>query len=198
MNFAPAMPATTEQRTQWHRRGIDFALKNKISMFPLLAFPGIQFAFSGQISSASQFSAIGGANPDLAIENTFQVGDNLSMTRGNHTFKVGADVRRYRFDDINGGGTLIFGSIFSSSSDTAGSGAPLADFLFGDPSNTDGKQLLDWSRQRDLYAGVFRTTGSPPRLTLNMGMRYDLYPADRRSRSGWLFDLRTGKKRSGR
>ena len=38
--------------------GVDFALKNKISMFPfpLQAFPGIQFAFSGQISSAFQSS----------------------------------------------------------------------------------------------------------------------------------------------
>src|SRR6185312_13282128 len=42
--------------------GVDFALKNKIAMFPfpLLAFPGITFAFSGQISSATQFSSIGG------------------------------------------------------------------------------------------------------------------------------------------
>jgi hypothetical protein len=178
--------------------GIDFALKNKISMFPfpLLAFPGIQFAFSGQISSTAQFSAIGGGNPDLAIENTFQYADNLSVTRGNHTFKMGGDFRRYRFDDINGGGTLIFGSIFSSSSDSPGSGAPLADFLFGYPSNTDGKQLLDWSRQRDLYAGFFFQDDwkISPRLTLNMGIRYDLFtqPIDDRDRGG-LFDLRTGK-----
>ena len=178
--------------------GIDFALKNNIAMFPfpLLAFPGIQFAYSGQISSAAQFSAIGGGNPDLAIENTFQYADNLSVTRGNHTFKVGADFRRYRFDAINGGGTLIFGSIFSSSSDTPGSGAPLADFLLGYPSNTDGKQLLDWSRQRDLYAGFFFQDDwkVSRRLTLNVGVRYDLFtqPVDDRDRGG-LFDLRTGK-----
>ena len=162
----------------------------------MLAFPGIQFAYSGQISSAAQFSAIGGGNPDLAIENTFQYADNLSVTRGNHTFKVGADFRRYRFDAINGGGTLIFGSIFSSSSDTPGSGAPLADFLLGYPSNTDGKQLLDWSRQRDLYAGFFFQDDwkVSRRLTLNVGVRYDLFtqPVDDRDRGG-LFDLRTGK-----
>jgi outer membrane receptor protein involved in Fe transport len=178
--------------------GVEFAAKNNIAMFPfpLQAFPGIQFAFSGQISSAAQFSSIGGGNPDLAIENTFQYADNLSITRGNHTFKIGGDFRRYRFDAINGGGTLIFGSIFSSSSDTAGSGAPLADFLFGYPSNTDGKQLLDWSRQRDLYAGVFFQDDwkISRRLTLNIGIRYDLFtqPVDDRDRGG-LFDLRTGR-----
>jgi len=178
--------------------GVEFAQKNNVAMFPfpLLAFPSIVFAFSGQISSATQFSGIGGGNPDLAIENTFQWADNLSITRGNHTFKIGADARRYRFDDINGGGTLLFGSIFSSSSDTAGSGAPLADFLFGYPSGTDGRQLLDWTRQRDFYAGFFFQDDwkISPRLTLNMGIRYDLYtqPVDARDRGG-LFDLRTGK-----
>jgi outer membrane receptor protein involved in Fe transport len=178
--------------------GVDFARKNNIALFPfpLLAFPSIVFAFSGQISSATQFSGIGGGNPDLAIENTFQWADNLSVTRGNHTFKIGADMRRYRFDDINGGGTLLFGSIFSSSSDTAGSGSPLADFLFGYPAGTDGRQLLDWTRQRDFYAGFFFQDDwkVSPRLTLNMGIRYDLYtqPVDARDRGG-LFDLRTGK-----
>ena len=87
------------------------------------------------------------------------------------------DVRRYRFDNINGGGTLIFGSIFSSSTDSAGSGAPLADFLMGYPSNTDGKQLLDWARQRDLYVGSYFQDDwkISPRLTINFGIRYDLY-----------------------
>ena len=178
--------------------GVAFAQKNNIAMFPfpLQAFPGIIFAFSGQISSATQFSGIGGGNPDLAIENTFQWADNLSITRGNHTFKTGVDIRRFRFDDINGGGSLLFGSIFSSSSDTAGSGAPLADFLFGYPSGTDGRQLLDWTRQRDLYAGMFFQDDwkISPKLTINMGIRYDLYtqPVDARDRGG-LFDLRTGR-----
>jgi outer membrane receptor protein involved in Fe transport len=177
--------------------GVAFANKHNVAMFPfpLLAFPGITFAFSGQISSATQFTGIGGGNPDLAIENTFQWADNISITRGNHTFKAGADVRRYRFDAINGGGTLLFGSIFSSSSDTPGSGAPLADFLMGYPSGTDGRQLLDWTRQRDLYAGVFFQDDwkISPRLTINMGLRYDLYtqPVDARDRGG-LFDSRTG------
>ena len=65
--------------------------------------------------------------------------------RGNHTFKVVADFRRYRFDNINGGGTSIFGSIFTSSSDAAGSGAPFADFLIRLSFEYRGKQLLDWS-----------------------------------------------------
>ena len=177
--------------------GVAFAQKNNIGLFPfpILGFPSINFAFSGQNSGTTQFSGIGGGNPNLAIENTFQYADNISITHGNHTFKTGGDLRRYRFDNINGGGTLIFGSIFSSSSDTPGSGAPLADFLMGFPSNTDGKQLLDWARQRDLYTGFYFQDDwkFSPRLTINAGIRYDLYtqPVDARDRGG-LFDVATG------
>ena len=177
--------------------GLAFAQKNNIAVFPfpIRGFPAYSFAYSGQGSGSSQFSGIGGGSPDLAIENTFQVADNISITRGHHTFKTGGDFRRYRFDNINGGGTLIFGSIFSSSSDSSGSGAPLADFLMGFPSNTDGKQLLDWARQRDLYAGFYFQDDwkISSRLTMNAGIRYDLYtqPVDARDR-GALFDSRTG------
>jgi hypothetical protein len=177
--------------------GLAFAQKNNIALFPfpIQGFPGYSFLYSGQNSGSAQFSGIGGGNPFLSIENTFQVADNISITRGNHTFKAGGDFRRYRFDNINGGGTLIFGSIFSSSSDSSGSGAPLADFLMGYPSNTDGKQLLDWARQRDLYAGFYFQDDwkISSRLTLNLGIRYDLYtqPVDSRDR-GALFDARTG------
>ena len=177
--------------------GVAFAQKNNIAMFPfpVQGFPTVQFAYSGQNSGTTEFSQIGGGAPNLSIENTFQGSDNLSITHGNHTFKTGVDVRRYRFDNINGGGTLIFGSIFSSSTDSAGSGAPLADFLMGYPSNTDGKQLLDWARQRDLYVGSYFQDDwkISPRLTINFGIRYDLYtqPVDARDRGG-LFDVSNG------
>src|SRR5262249_24445704 len=116
-------------------------------------------------------------------------------TRGNHTFKTGAELRRYRFDNIYGGGTLIFGPIFTSSSDAPGSGSPFADFMLGFPSATDGKQLLDWAPQRDLYSGGFFQDDwkISARLTLNFGVRYELYtqPVDALDRGG-LFDAVTG------
>src|SRR6185295_19690414 len=70
------------------------------------------------------------------------------------------------------------------------------DFLMGFPSGSQGTQLLDWSRQRDTYVGSYFQDDwkVSPRLTLNMGIRYDLYtqPIDYRDRGG-LFNVRTGK-----
>ncbi|MBM3786731.1 MAG: TonB-dependent receptor [Acidobacteria bacterium] len=178
--------------------GAEFARQNNIALFPfpVQSFPGIAFNFSGLINTQSQFSSIGGGDPNINIENTYQLSDNLSISRGKHNFKTGIDARRYLYDVIRGGGQLIFGSIFSSSSNAPGSGAPLADFLMGFPSSTQGTQLLDWSRQRDVYVGGYFQDDwkLSSKLTLNLGIRYELYtqPIDARDRGG-LFDPRTGR-----
>jgi len=178
--------------------GAEFARTNNIALFPfpVQSFPSIAFNFSGLINTQSQFSSLGGGDPNINIENTYQLTDNLSIMKGKHAFKVGIDARRYLYDVIRGGGQYIFGSIYSSSSDAPGSGAPLADFLFGYPSATQGTQLLDWSRQRDVYVGTYFQDDwkVSSKLTLNYGLRYELYtqPIDARDRGG-LFDARTGR-----
>lgn len=178
--------------------GVEFAKQNNISLFPfpVQSFPNLSFNFSGLVNTQTQFTSLGGGDPNINIENTYQLSDNLSITRGNHAMKLGVDARRYLYDVIRGGGQLIFGSIFSSSSDAAGSGAPLADFLMGFPSGTQGTQLLDWSRQRDSYVGMYFQDDwkITRRFTLNLGLRYELYtqPIDARDRGG-LFDVRTGQ-----
>jgi hypothetical protein len=178
--------------------GAEFARTNNITLFPfpVQSFPTIAFNYSGAVNGQSQFNSIGGGDPNINIENTYQLSDNISITRGSHTIKTGIDARRYLYDVIRGGGQLVFGSIFSSSSDVAGSGAPLADFLMGYPSATQGTQLLDWSRQRDIYVGTYFQDDwkVTPKLTLNLGFRYELYtqPIDARDRGG-LFDARTGQ-----
>ncbi|MBI4904349.1 MAG: TonB-dependent receptor [Acidobacteria bacterium] len=178
--------------------GAGFARQNNIALFPfpVQSFPGIAFNFSGLINTQSQFTGIGGGDPNINIENTYQLSDNLSVTRGKHAMKAGIDARRYLYDVIRGGGQLIFGSIFSSSTDSPNSGAPLADFLMGFPSSSQGAQLLDWSRQRDVYVGTYFQDDwkVSSRLTLNLGFRYELYtqPIDLRDRGG-LFDPRSGR-----
>jgi hypothetical protein len=42
----------------------------------------------------------GSGGPNLNIENLFQGADDLSWTKGSHSMKMGADMRRDRFDTI--------------------------------------------------------------------------------------------------
>jgi hypothetical protein len=181
--------------------GAGFADQNRLSLFPfpVRGFPVINFFFSGLEQGAAQFTSWGGGNSNLNFENRFQWSDNLNITHGGHTFKVGTDIRRYRIETLKGTpffGQYIFGSIFSSSSDRSGSGAPFADFLMGFPSAISGTQMLDWGREREIYWGTyFQDDWKVSRqLTLNLGIRYDLFtqPVDARDR-GALFNARVGR-----
>lgn len=178
--------------------GLDFATGNGIAVypFPVLMFPNIVFSPSGLASGNQSFTSLGSGGPNLNIENTFQVSDNLTWNRGSHSLKMGADLRRRRFDVLFGGGQTIFGSIFSSSSNDPGSGSPLADFLLGYPAQLTGTQLPDWARLRDVYTGAYFQDDwkLTSRFTLNLGIRYELFtqPVDARDR-GSLFDARTGQ-----
>ncbi len=180
--------------------GAAFAQQHNLALFPapILGFPNIVFNYSGQLSGTSEFSGWGGGDPNLNVENRFQWADNLSWMHGKHAIKVGADVRRERFDTVKGTpffGQEIYGATFTSSSNSPGSGLPLADFLLGDPSFIQGTPMLDWGRQRSAYFGGFvqddwKITRS---LTLNLGLRYELFtqPVDARD-LGSLFNIQNG------
>lgn len=173
--------------------GVEFARAHNIALldFPVKAFPSIEFSWTGIQASSVQFTPLAGGNDNLNYEYTWQVNDNLNMQRGTHSIKLGGDFRRYAFDKIGaGGGTYYFGPWFTASADVPNSGAPFCDFLYGSLSVAHGGQMLDWARQRDIYVGFYlqddwRVT---PRLTLNLGIRYDLYtqPVDAKNRGGFF------------
>ncbi|MGH9720589.1 MAG: TonB-dependent receptor domain-containing protein, partial [Bryobacteraceae bacterium] len=162
--------------------------------FPVQGFPSFTFSRTGQISGQILYTGFGGGTSNLNLENTYQWVDNFTLIRGNHAIKLGADLRRHRVDQLTGGfGEYIFGSIFSSSSNDAGSGDPWADFLLGFPSiQNPSRRMIEWGRLRFLYAGSFIQDDwkVTRRLTLNLGLRYELYtqPVDARDIGG-MYDL---------
>lgn len=169
-----------------------FARQVGMMMYPFSVpgFPSLDFSPSGQISGQVLYHSVGGGGSNLNFENTFQWVDSATRIHGNHAIKFGGDVRRHRLDQLSGGsGDVYFGSIFSSSSIVPGSGDPWADFLMGFPSlENPGTRMVQWGRLRDTYAGVYIQDDwkVTPRLTLNLGVRYDLYtqPVDARNVGG--------------
>jgi hypothetical protein len=123
----------------------------------------------------------------------------LSWIHGKHAVKTGVDIRRARFDMVKGTpffGQEIYGATFTSSSNSTGSGLPLADFLLGYPSFIQGTPMIDWGRQRSIYFGGFVQDDwkLTRKLTLNLGLRYELFtqPVDARD-LGSLFNIETGQ-----
>jgi hypothetical protein len=124
-------------------------------------------------------------------ENIYQFVDNLKFIHGRHTITLGADVRRYLLNMTaasNAEGSLKFNGAYTSSDPnlvnkpgTMGSGSSVADLVMGNPielsapTQYPGDMFNVRSTAWNFFASDdYRVT---PRLTLNLGLRYELPPA---------------------
>ena len=127
------------------------------------------------------FAITGGGNPSRQGSGTLQLIDNLTWTKGTHTFKFGFDFRRMTDHDDNVFGSYRSGLYTFNGTSTIGGtvGDPFTQFLLGYPDytilatvtnpNMDGLGYsYAWFAQDD-----WKVT---PHLTLNYGLRYELHP----------------------
>jgi hypothetical protein len=181
--------------------GVPFAQQINFALFPgpVAGFGTINFNYSGVQAGTQEFTTIGGGDLNNNIETRGQLGDSISWAHGKYAVKFGIDLRNARLNTLRGSPVFAaeyYGAVFTSSSDSAGSGLPFADFLLGYPSSILGAPMLQWGPQRDSYFGGFVQDDwkITPKLMLNVGIRYELYtqPIDARN-LGSLLDIRTGK-----
>jgi hypothetical protein len=113
--------------------------------------------------------------PQIRKNHTFQFTDNVAWVSGRHTWKFGADARRYRLFYL----VEDFGQGLFSFSDGAGSvsGTAFSDFLLGRPflsyaqaGNSGGNDRLDYFGA--YFSDEFHATR---RLTLTYGLREEFY-----------------------
>jgi hypothetical protein len=112
---------------------------------------------------------------DIPVTN-YQLFDALSIFRGRHSLRVGADIiytQYYQYYPNNARGSL---SVLGRVTGGTATPVPMADFLLGLPDS--GSVLLDPRRNYLTYKTEamfiqddFKIT---PTLTLNLGLRYDL------------------------
>ena len=114
--------------------------------------------------------------PGRSISWNTQFIDNLTWTKGKHTFKFGADIRSLRaqtnlgFTTGDNYGDYAFSGNFT--------GQPWADFLLGVPVNTSVAVVqLDNDGSAIHYKGYAQDSWRvTPRLTLEYGVRYEVHP----------------------
>jgi len=155
---------------------------------------------TGDIASTGAISGVGNALginrcncPLLESENQYQFVNNWTKIKGNHTFKVGADIR-YALNlrvpsDAHRAGELSF-----ANTDTH---LALATFLLGEV--TTFKRYVSTSttaaeRQKRWFFYGQDTWRLTPKLTLSYGLRWDIYFPEKVNAkgNGGLLDLGTG------
>jgi len=165
--------------------------------------PGINYV--GQpIFAFTGFSTLGnasGANPFLFRDNQFTGDINVSWTKGKHATKYGYtyyhfDLNHFQPSVGSGvsnprGGFMFQGSMTSNTSTVTAYNA-LADMLLGLPNNGTGiavaknEQLYNPNSLRWTEIGAYaqdQWTVSP-KLTINYGIRYEIYPAPYTDKTG--------------
>jgi hypothetical protein len=139
---------------------------------------GVPFAsFAGD-----GFGAIGDTQdgPYFINDNTLQIVDNVSWTRGKHTFRFGFEYDRQNFNQIGNQfsrGQFAFQPNATQSSTKTG-GDAFAEFLLGDVyQSTVAVALATANFQRNAEAAFVDDTWKVnPKLTLTLGLRYELTP----------------------
>lgn len=155
----------------------------------------------------------GSRNPNSNITNTWSVPAYLTKITGNHTFRFGGEWRRFQVNQSGGsfnfgGGAFCFTNQFTARDpqNRSSGGAAFADLLLGAPSANTGfascngnaavTQLenvspttFEWSYLAGYVQDDWKVT---PKLTLNLGFRYDYEqpPVERfnRQNRGFAFD----------
>ena len=112
------------------------------------------------------------AASNLDDSQTYQLVDNVSYVKGRHTLKAGADVRKL-YDNATTNNTP-FGSL-SFTSDISGDAA--AAYMLGFPRTTLTPEGVPITKARQWRIGAYAQDDwkLTPKLTINVGLRYDLF-----------------------
>ena len=131
------------------------------------------------------YTTIGDRNfglPTQTRNNSYQFADNLSLQLGRHGLKIGVEAIRYQLNNLTDNFYLpsftFRGVPFTAgvATDATSGGSLFADFLLGHPNLTqrsDGDSLI-YLRRWGVSPYIQDDWKISNRLTLNLGLRYDL------------------------
>ncbi len=199
VNHAPSQQATIQEVSRFSARATNqlalgytrFALRvsSREDGLNIAQQLGLQGADTGPDASSMASLTISGESgyssanlPEVVPQNTWQLSDTISFTRGAHESRFGFSALENRFGFFqlaNSSGALSFtGTYTNNPASSSGTGAGFADFLLGLPASSGKSAFLKGSpylRYGEYGAFVQDQWRIMNRLSLTLGLRYDLF-----------------------
>lgn len=129
--------------------------------------------FNGTIQ---QWGSVGTQNE---AQNVYQILDNVSKTLGNHSLKMGVSLQAIRFFDRYAPASLgqyFYNPVYTGAPGVSFTGYAVADFLANQMNSADIANAPNINDAQWYDSVYFQDDWKvTPRLTLNLGLRYDLY-----------------------
>jgi hypothetical protein len=126
------------------------------------------------------FGSIGGQANGTRASLSWDIQDMLTKVRGNHTMKIGFNLRMMQGGNKQGSGlsgVYRFGGLTQNPQATAGTGIDMAAFLLGTVSSLSIDSILGNMFEGNSYSFFLQDDWKVNRkLTLNLGLRYDYQP----------------------
>ena len=181
-------PTTVLNLRGTYTRFVQAAFRTRSSPFDAtaLGFPA-SFNFSRPVSivprfEVAGFNAFGPRNPSQNTTNTISLQGSLSLIRGQHSYKIGGEVRDNRINARGasfswGGGQFTFSPNFTRRDPNVADvtqGSALASLLLGYPNGGTVDDLSRPGFRWKYYAAYLQDDFKVSRkLSLNLGLRYD-------------------------
>jgi Carboxypeptidase regulatory-like domain/TonB dependent receptor len=149
---------------------------------PLGVVPGVPHTGGSVNVSVTGLATIGNANlPQSHTEDQYEIVEDVTWTKGHHTFKAGVDLHdnisdNYFLDDARGSAAINDATLKANAGAAYATGNNVADLLLGYPATvtlnpTDPKFSGLESAAHFFLQDDWKVT---PYLTLNLGLRYEL------------------------
>src|SRR3954471_14751857 len=149
---------------------------------------GLQGANTDENSSSMASLSISGYQgysasnlPEVIPQNTWQISDTVSYTKGAHSFRFGGSIIHNRFGFFQLGapsGLLSFTGNYTNNPANSAGGNGFADFLLALPlssSKSAAPSGVPYERYTEYGAFAQDTWRATPKLTVNLGLRYDVF-----------------------
>ncbi len=208
MNHAPSTQATLQEihsftpsivnqfalgYTRWFLQVTPIDLGNNTSQQLGLLGSNTSYVASGLASfGVTGYTGYSSSSvPEIVPQNTYQITDTVSYTRGAHAMKLGFSAvhNGFAFFQLSGAsGSLNYsGNYTNNPASPSGTGNGWADFLLGLPGSStkaslpNGVPYMSYTEYGSFAQDQWRATN---RLTVTLGVRWDLFtpPAERYNR----------------